>query len=1308
MAGMKFNADIDLKNIVKLRQEIDKLKKSLIEIASVPNSDAAIKQLESEIDRATKKLSEYKDSYAKLQKIKYDIDSSNSTVKRVKEETSALQSTNKWIIANTESVKEADRQIKQLKKDFSALSDEEKVGDTGTAKIRQIQQLAAQRLVEEEAVRKTIKAQKDQIIQSNAEEGSITALRKQLILLIKDYDDLGRVRRGGDAGKALLTQISNVQKELNAAEQASGRFQRNVGNYASAWNGLGNSVQQVARELPSLAVSAKTFFLAISNNLPILVDEIAKARKEYANFKAELKAGNKDVKAVAPVWQQLTRSILSWQTALVVGLTLLSVYGKDVIKWIGSLGKAEEAIKNLYTAQRDLYNVTSTGIEQSSKEITKLNSLYKIATDVTRTTKERNDAVKELKRSFPSHLKNLSDESIKNGEVAKSIKEQTRQIIANAKASVAADQIAKNWYKSFQAGVAKNIALLQKQRLEQNLLIAEQRKEEYSTINNPGAYDWASKQVDLIKESIEETDKEIKKQEALQDSYQKSSQSLEKLVTVAGLGGKYEDPDKNYNSILDQQKKIADLLDKQALERKRREEDLENQAFQARINTMEEGEAKIRAQRALDNKKEIQDLKRQREDYIRTEIEYQKKVFDEQEELKAKKIKGYKKKTFDSTSVSVDTSVLDSINQDILKGQANDVAKYYKEVLAKYQDYTAQRIAIEKQFLNDEKKLRDGLAKAKSDSEKKQYEDALKELDKQRKKTIDSISKSEIEDSGIWKMLMGDVDALPTDTLEKLLSDAEQLVKSTNLSATDMKAMMDTINSARQNLVARNPFKTLKEEYEKYQKAIKKGDKQGAFTSWSNVEQASESIKSNISTLGASLSSLGTTFSDELGEGIQKAVDIINDGITAFEVFGKTGEKSAGDTVKGISGIVGIITTLVGTVMNAFDSTKAEQERNIEYQRRQEGYWDSINYQVERYLELLKEAAGNDYFATATQSLTTLEKAREKAYKDIVKSMPVGDVDYTTFGLAQLFNYGKFSHAMTEYAFGGPQAKEIFDFIQANGGYDLENKLISEEAIWAMKSNADIWSKLPEWLQQAIDKFVEFNDQTKELEETLNEDLFQTTSQGLEEAILEGLKGGKRGIADFGEDFEEIMRNALLQSFVIDQLRGKAQEFYKKYTLLADSDENGKLDLTAEEISDLRKDWNDIIRAATEEAKNIDAIVGGSSSSSQEASKKVSASVTQDSIDEVSGRFTALQIAGEEIKNQNQLQTMSILELRADMLPIIANTTGIKDIASETRDLLRLSYEAIVDIRDNTNVIVKPIQQMALDIAEVKRNTSKL
>ena len=111
---------------------------------------------------------------------------------------------------------------------------------------------------------------------------------------------------------------------------------------------------------------------------------------------------------------------------------------------------------------------------------------------------------------------------------------------------------------------------------------------------------------------------------------------------------------------------------------------------------------------------------------------------------------------------------------------------------------------------------------------------------------------------------------------------------------------------------------------------------------------------------------------------------------------------------------------------------------------------------------------------------------------------------------------------------------------------------------------------------------------------------------------------------------------------------------------------------------------------------------------SQESSKKGFATASQDSIDELNGRFTALQIAGEEIKNQNQLQTMSILELRADMLPIITNTTGIKDIASETRDLLRLSYEELTGIHDDTTSMNKSLKNIETDIAEVKRNTSKL
>lgn len=1167
--------------------------------------------------------------------------------------------------------------------------------------------------------------------------------------------------------KVIENMTNEGGKFYNLMEMQSTTLSGQISNLGDAWDSMLNSIGEDTQGIASMTISAVT---SIIENYKEVGAIIASLVATYGTYKAAivvvnmLERANIMILRQAVVEKKLAAAaniVLSNSMAIAAARgKIFATVQKNIISTFKGVGKAlanpyvlfaaavgtaTYGLYKFYTRETEVekmqkrYNETKeAAARREEQHKTKVEELIASIEDETKAEMERVGAMDLLKKMYPGiiekyideegHLKNLIalKKELSEADATRKAEENKTELrsyderIKNQKEYI--ERMRTNDQSAFDDEIAKLKRLEEEREVSRqkvasdyiNKLIADSKSKSDEELKNTidtykkllsenvqgewfsGSKDFKVGEIKQFVSALEDLQKARLNAVQNKEYWESKKKQAEDARDALDVSKKNSEEWNKYTQQIQEAQKQIDKYsdsksgkeaDKQKKDQKKLAEDLlslRRQNQQAEIDLMKEGTEKKLKQIDLDYQKELDAIKKQEKDL--SERQGGKLTSEQSIEISARYTNAENKR-----------------EKDIA-----DVSKELNSILDKYRDYSAQRIAIEKQYQDDEKKLRDGLAKAKSDSEKKQYEDALKELEKQRKKTIDSISKSEIEDSGVWKMLMGDVDALPTDMLEQLLSDAEQLVKTTNLSATDMKAMMDTINNARQNLIARNPFKTLKEEYEKYQKAIKKGDKQGAFTSWSNVEQASESIKSNISTLGSSLSSLGTTFSDELGEGIQKAVDIINDGITAFEVFGKTGEKSAGDTVKGISGIVGIITTLVGTVMNAFDSTKAEQERNIEYQRRQEGYWDSINYQVERYLELLKEAAGNDYFATATQSLTTLEKAREKAYRDIVKSMPVGDVDAVTFGLAQLFKSGKFAGKMTEYAFGGPQAKEIFDFIQANGGYDLQNKLISEEAIWAMKSNADIWSKLPEWMQQAIDKFVELNDQTKELEETLNEDLFQTTSQGLEEAILEGLKGGKRGIADFGEDFEEIMRNALLQSFVIDQLRGKAQEFYKKYTLLADSDENGKLDLTAEEISDLRKDWNDIIRAATEEAKNIDAIVGGSSSSSQEASKKGFATASQDSIDELNGRFTALQIAGEEIKNQNQLQTMSILELRADMLPIIANTTGIKDIASETRDLLRLSYEAIVDIRDNTNVIVKPIQQMASDIAEVKRNTSKL
>lgn len=142
--------------------------------------------------------------------------------------------------------------------------------------------------------------------------------------------------KNGKTKQQLAKDSRLVYEEMNRMQQSTGKYALNVGNYASGWNGLQVQIQQVARELPSLTMGANTFFLAISNNLPMLADEIKKARIEYAAARAE---GQK----ATPVWKQLLSGIFSWQTALVVGITLLSAYGKEIISWVGSLFKAKDA-----------------------------------------------------------------------------------------------------------------------------------------------------------------------------------------------------------------------------------------------------------------------------------------------------------------------------------------------------------------------------------------------------------------------------------------------------------------------------------------------------------------------------------------------------------------------------------------------------------------------------------------------------------------------------------------------------------------------------------------------------------------------------------------------------------------------------------------------------------------------------------------------------------------------------------------------------------------------------------------------------
>ena len=1399
MAGMKFTADVNVEDIIKLRQEINKLKNSLIAVAGIPNSDVAIKKLEKEIAVATKKLEEYENKYLQIQKLKHDIDSSNDAVKKAKDETAALQSTNKWIVANTEAVIETDKQIKQLKKDFIALSDEEKVGDTGTAKIRQIQQLAAQRLVEEEAVRKTIKAQKDQIIQSNAEEGSITALRKQLILLIKDYDDLGRVRREGVVGKALLAQISDVQKELNAAEQASGRFQRNVGNYASAWNGLGNSVQQVARELPSLAVSANTFFLAISNNLPIVVDEIAKARKEYAAFKAELKAGNKDVKAVAPVWQQLTKSILSWQTALVVGLTLLSVYGKDVIKWIGSLGKARDVTLDLLSAEQELALARRKGIEASKKERVELDLLYTKLKNTSASQKERTAAANAWISKYPKYAdvingekvnldklklaynalskeieqsaiarsymdkaadiavkKDKEDIKLKNQQVTLE-KARQRLLRANEERDKALEAQQKGLYGSTNAVakandeiVAANKAFQEQKKIYNDISnnISKLDEQQTAFINHintisifpkpkEGTYDYWQQQVEIADNALKQIQDSYLKvlktgsTQGVPEEVAKQYNALIKQKTEAEEKLKiYDDKGltKEYNSIVDQNQKISSLMDKQSIERKRREEDLENQAIQSRIDTMTEGEAKIRAQRELDNKKEIQDLERQREDYIRTEIEYQKKLFDAQEELNAKKSKDYKKKTFDPSTVKVDTSKFNELISNELIQQSiapyKEEAQAWNEYLVEYGNFQQKKVAINAEY---NQKIVEAATKGEKESLKKEWDSKLKEV------TFDELKKS-INFADIF----GDLDTQSTETLTKMRDKLKEIIDKSakDLKPTDLKALQEAFSNIDLKIVERNPFGELKQGIEGYKSAteavikaqedlntVQEGgeviigqytDKTGkVVTKLLTQEQAERNLSdaqkgrlesqgkltkavNSIGQQGQQLVNAGNNLVDmltnlgvEVPESISGALSGLGQIMSGLESIDLTKPFSI---ISSTTGILAGITKTISSFFGGPDGT---------------AYYEGVKEQLEAinevYDRIIDKSKEDIVFGGGFASVQAATQAMDNYEKKVINLQKIAAASGRA-GASWKSHSAEWHSNKNVGAIGGFERMSDILGKSISSMTDLYS-LSGDELFLIQSQMPEAWSLIDARIRENLDSIVACKDEANELRDALNQAMTGVDFDSFYNGFIDQLSDMDTSFEDMCDNFEDYLRKSIMAGLVASQYQGRINALYEQWSDAARSDSK----ITKNEADLLKEQYQQIVEDMMHDREEMFKTFGWDTpATSQESSKKGFATASQDSIDELNGRFTALQIAGEEIKNQNQLQTMSILELRADMLPIISNTTGIKDIASETRDLLRLSYEELTGIHDDTTSMNKSLKNIETDIAEVKRNTSKL
>lgn len=436
-------------------------------------------------------------------------------------------------IANKEAMKKINADIKSLAKSY-------KDGEiTLSEYIRQsslLKQRHTELMAQNQQYSALIKNHSTAIISAS---GSYYEMNAAMLELQKRYKALSEADRESSVGKNLIAQANALNNKLKEIDSQFGNYQRNVGNYASSWNGLQMQVQQIARELPNAALGLNMFIIAISNNLPMLIDEIKRTSDEVQRLRME---GQKTVS----VWKQLMGAVFSWQTAVVVGITILTAYRNEISDWVASLFRGKKALDEIISVQDKLRIAQKGAIRDTIEERIKLELLYKAATDNKKAMEERIVAANELKSTFPKLFDNYTKEQIMTGNAKDAYRLLTAQIIATAKAKRVMNEVTK---------AATNYEETEFKRLNQVYTVEKARAEYQKFVDTGLSRTEAGIDAKKKLEAEEATLKALKEQSI---QYKNQMNDLEKLVDVKAL---VNDPGKNNKAYDDEKKKVEEYAE---------------------------------------------------------------------------------------------------------------------------------------------------------------------------------------------------------------------------------------------------------------------------------------------------------------------------------------------------------------------------------------------------------------------------------------------------------------------------------------------------------------------------------------------------------------------------------------------------------------------------------------------------------------------------------------------------------------------------------------------------------------------------
>lgn len=1227
----------------------------------------------------------------------------------------------------------------------------------------------------------------------------------------------GLVKEGKVGFKEVEQAFKNMTSEsgiyYNLMQEQSKSLTGQISNLKDAWDSMLNKIGKETQGIASTGIST---IKSLIENYETIGKILAGLIITYGTYKAACIAVTAIQALHTAGINALTVAerihygwlVLTEKAQRLLNATMLA---NPYVLLVTSVGALCVGMYNLYSSFDDvnrlsvkLQNEIDNLKDKTEQNNNTIREYLPIAKDAKESTEKREDAINKLKKAYPDYFKSLSIETSKNYDVADAVAASNEEY---RKRLVLMEKLARQRYEEAKANYEKNqpkngnipsvmggtTGYSQTSMSTQDLAYVKQLKAAWDT----------------AKDAVKEYSKINSKAKTNRGPSRESS-NIDKNNKNTNLGNK------QFNSIHEHAQKISEIERKQAIERAKEAEELENQVEQARINAMADGSDKTIAQREYDNKKELEAIDRAKEEYIQKEIQRQKEIFDAKEDLRAKQNPKYKKRSFDSSNITVDSSSYDLLKEYTEKSQIQNEVNAQKEALNEYLKnygtYQQKRLAISQEYS-------DKINKAQSEGERlslqASMDDALSKLDFEQ-----------IKGNMNWEDVFGNLGDMTISQLERIRQQLRNMLSDGNLGLEEYKTAVEQIDKINTAIVEKNdevkntlglilPMTQRRKEIEmevaeaertvnslmhemmEMQNSLnQQRESVAGYLQLSGISVgAQDIISSNFDSI---LSRIGGLFGEDsdIYKNVQKSFDNIavserkltnttqklvgaqnneygartklNNFITNFgnklqavsdimsligsniqslpDLFSQLGIDMSGDFGKGINDLanasqsasnfikdamsgnfVGALSNGIGAVKGVlsgfnnifgFGIGKGNAEYVTELTEKLTDSNDRLRDSIDRLKDKIDESAGGEAIKNYEQAKDAQEQLNRQTL-EILKAQ----MSYTGAHHSNAYYWGEAidGNAATSSRIYGSINKSLIEWLKTNpdASYNINSvnsyedifKLTPEQMAYIRDYNREIWDEITDIgkydKSEYWEKYADLAGQIENLTEQINENLTQVSFDSLRDSFMNTLLDMNADAQDFADDFGEYMMKSLLNYQLGDIFDEDLKKWYDDWAKMMNGQ---KGNLTDTQMNDLKDRWENMVDEALSLRDSIADITGytGGSEEQQSASSKGFETMSQDTADELNGRFTALYESNLRIETAEQQQTVAITELKGNISALTAQAVGIYNIADETRTILANSYLELQQIRENTGEIVKPIKQMQADIAEVKRNTAKL